>query len=61
MALAEGTSRLTCKELSLHAETIIELLRQFVPEIDIQVSQVGEGEGKHTLVIVKGLGLMPVE
>ncbi|TNV73051.1 hypothetical protein FGO68_gene3159 [Halteria grandinella] len=60
MALAEGTSRLTCKELSLHAETIIELLRQFVPEIDIQVSQVGDGEGKYTMVTVKGLGLAPV-
>ena len=56
MALAEGTSRLACKELSLHAETIIELLRQFVPEIEIGVKK----EEGYQLVTVKGLELAPV-
>ena len=51
MALADGVSRLSCAELSLHAQTMIELLKIFRPDIDIKVE---EAEGS-TLVTVKGL------
>jgi RNA 3'-terminal phosphate cyclase len=37
MALADGVSKLQCAELSLHAQTMIELLRIFRPDIDINV------------------------
>lgn len=53
MALADGKSRLVCKELSLHAETIIELLRQFIPEILIEVEPVGDKQG--IMVTVNGI------
>lgn len=57
MGLAEGTSRMACQELSLHSETMIELLRQFIPHIEIQVDVIDEK--KNTLVTVKGEGFAP--
>ena len=55
MALAEGLSRITCHDLSLHSETMIELLRQFIPEIEINTELIDEN--KNTLISIKGIGL----
>jgi hypothetical protein len=55
MALAEGVSRITCHDLSLHSETMIELLRQFIPEIEISTEVIDEN--KDTLISIKGIGL----
>ncbi len=52
MALAEGQSKIACGELSLHSQTIVELLRIFKPEINISVEQVGES---NNLITVNGI------
>lgn len=42
MALADGRSQIVCNELSLHSQTMIALLRIFIPEIEIRVEDIGE-------------------
>lgn len=55
MALADGTSRIACNDLSLHSQTIIELLRLFIPGIEITVDPIDDKNNQ--LVTVRGVGM----
>jgi hypothetical protein len=55
MALANGHSRMTCSEYSLHSETMVELLKMFIPDIDIQVDPI-DVAGKSKLIQIRGIG-----
>ena len=54
MALAKGESKIICHDLSLHSETMLELLRIYIPDIQISLEPV-EGD-KNTMIAIKGIG-----
>lgn len=45
MALADGTSVIINDRLSLHSQTVIELLKMFIPGIKINIEDI-EKDGK---------------
>lgn len=54
MGLAEGTSRVrTTKPLSLHCQTMVELMPMYHPDIKFKVTE----EEKTVLIEVEGIGL----
>ncbi len=54
MTLAEGKSSIICDKLSLHSQTMIELIRIFIPDVDIKVEEICEGKG--TRIEINGIG-----
>lgn len=57
MALAEGTSRIACHDISLHSQTMVELLKIYIPELDIKVEPIDDN--KNSLITIKGIGYNP--
>ena len=57
MALAEGTSRIACYDISLHSQTMVELLKMYIPELDIKVEPIDDK--KNSLITIKGIGYNP--
>ena len=53
MALAEGSSRIVCHDLSLHSQTMLELLKIYIPEIEIKVEPIDEN--KNDIITIKGV------
>ncbi len=57
MALAEGTSRIACHDISLHSQTMVELLKIYIPELEIEVEPIDEN--KNSMITIKGIGYDP--
>jgi hypothetical protein len=57
MALAEGTSRISCHDISLHSQTMVELLKMYIPDLDIKVESIDDK--KNSLITIKGIGYNP--
>jgi len=57
MALADGTSKIVCHDISLHAQTMVELLKMYIPDLDIKVEAIDEE--KNSLITIKGIGYNP--
>ncbi len=56
MALANGKSTIVCGEISLHTQTMFELLQIFIPGIEIDITPIGnEEEGKANVIGIKGI------
>ena len=54
MALANGTSRIACHDLSLHSQTMVELLKMYIHGIEITREPIDEN--KNELLTIKGIG-----
>ena len=54
MALANGKSRIVCHDLSLHSQTMLELLRIYIPDIEISVDPIDDK--KNEMISIKGIG-----
>ena len=54
MALANGKSRLACHDLSLHSQTMLELLKIYIPDIEISVEPIDDK--KNDLITITGIG-----
>ena len=54
MALANGKSRIVCHNLSLHSQTMLELLRIYIPDIEISVEPIDDK--KNDMITIKGIG-----
>jgi RNA 3'-terminal phosphate cyclase (ATP) len=54
MALGNGVSRINCGKISLHTETAIEIVKKFIPEVEIKITNL---DGPNILEI-KGCGLI---
>ena len=57
MALAEGTSRIVCHDISLQSQTMVELLKMYIPELEIKVEPIDDN--KNSLITIKGIGYDP--
>lgn len=55
MALADGTSQIACDEISMHTQTMFELLRIFIPDISITIKEIKIEDKKANLIEIKGI------
>lgn len=57
MALAKGESTIRVGEISMHTQTAIEIIKQFIPNISITITEQNENKKFKTNIInIKGIG-----
>jgi hypothetical protein len=55
MALTRGKSTIRAAELSLHTQTMLELLKQYIPDLNLKVTELKPGHDY--LIEIDGIAL----
>ena len=60
MALAKGKSKISVGKISLHTETAINIIKTFLPNINIKITQINKNEKysylENNIIEIDGIG-----